>query len=305
MPYKSHALKIGSTWIGGILQSSAMNAARVESSPTAGSVYPLQININEIKDSFMFTSYNIATALGLLGLIGAPLGGGTTAELYEIQWTNAGQIAAGSVHRKLVFAEGRAVPRRLTARHREDAQLEIEIFGLSADGLTNPLTITEGVAVPTAIDDARHTLHSGVFGGVNFGCIQSLEFDFGNDIQSAGCTSNLFDSRLAISSIVPKITIQTLDANIVGTGGSQIPNIGKAGTHLNSSFKLRKRQAKIGAFVADGTAQHVVITCDGVAVPTTMFEGSANEDGTTTIEITGAHDGTNLPFVINTASVLT
>lgn len=43
-----------------------MNAARVESAPTAGAVYPLQININAIKYSFVFTSYSIATALGLM-----------------------------------------------------------------------------------------------------------------------------------------------------------------------------------------------------------------------------------------------
>ena len=305
MAWKSHALKLGSAWIGGIVSQVANNDARVEARPTAGSIYPLQVNINEIKNGFRFTSHNVATALSQLGFLGVALGGGTAAELYEILWTDAGQIAAGSVHRKLVLANGRAVPRRLSCSHREDAQLEIEIFGLSDNGLNNPLTITESIALPTAVDDARHTILSGNAAGIDLGCIQQLDFDFGIEIESAGCKSHIFDTRMDIRSVVPKIMIQTLDANLVGTGSSQFPTIGKACTHANTLFQLRKRTPKVGSFVANATEQHITITCDGTVVPTTMFEGANNDDGTTTLEITGTWDGTNVPFVINPAAALT
>lgn len=305
MSYKSHALKIGSTWIGGILKQSATNAAQVHSTPTAGSIYPIQISISEVKNSFGFTTNNIATALGVLGFTGIGLAVGTVCELYEILWNNDGSIASGSVHRKMSFAAGRAIPKKLSCQHRQDATLDIEVMGLSSDGLTSPLTITETVAAPTALDDARFTLHSASVAGIDMGCLQSLDFDFGTKMESDGCKSNIFDTRLKITEIVPKVTINTLDANLVGTGGSQIPTTGKACTHANTVFKLRKRTPKVATFVADATAEHVKITCDGVVVPTSIFDGSNNDDGSSAFEVTGAHDGTNLPFVVNNASALT
>jgi archaellum component FlaF (FlaF/FlaG flagellin family) len=80
---------------------------------------------------------------------------------------------------------------------------------------------------------------------------------------------------------------------------------GKAITHANTFFKIRKRKPKVAEFVADATAEHVKITCDGVIVPTTAFDASNNDNGSTTLEATGTFDGTNLPFVVNSASVLT
>jgi hypothetical protein len=303
--YKSHALKVGSNWIGGILKQNLSSKATVNASPTAGSIYPLQITINEVKSMFGFTTYNISTALGILGLTGVALGGGTTAELYEIQWTDGGQIASGSVHRKIVLAAGRVIPRKLSASNRQDATLDLEALGLSADGAASPLAITENVALPTALDDARFTLHSASAAGIDMGCLQSLDFDFGLQIETAGCKSNIYDTRIEINSIVPKININTLDANLFGTGGSQIPDKGKICLHSDTIFKLRKRKPKVAEFVADATTEHVKITCDGVIVPSDPFSGSNNDNGTTTFEITGSFDGTNLPFVINSASALT
>jgi hypothetical protein len=305
MSFKSHALKIGSTWIGGILKQSATNSAQVNATPTAGSIYPMQISISEVKNTFGFTTNNIATALGVLGFNGVALAVGTVCELYEILWNNDGSIASGTVHRKMSFNAGRAIPRKLSCQHRGDATLDIEAMGLSADGAASPLTITESVAAPTALDDARFTLHSALVANISMGCLQSLEFDFGTQMESEGCASNIFDTRLNVRQIVPKIMVSTLDSNLVGTGGSQIPTTGKACTHANTIFKLRKRVPKLAAFVADATAEHVKITCDGVVVPTTIFDGTNNDDGSTSFEITGAHDGTNLPFVVNNASALT
>jgi hypothetical protein len=54
MPFKSHALRINDVWIGGVLSTQALNDATVQSEPTAGSVYPLQVTIIQIKNRFSF-----------------------------------------------------------------------------------------------------------------------------------------------------------------------------------------------------------------------------------------------------------
>jgi hypothetical protein len=107
-----------------------------------------------------------------------------------------------------------------------------------------------------------------------------------------------------LKSIVPKIMVTTLNSALVGTGGSKIDLTGAAATHANTMIKLRKKIAKTATFVADATAEHITITADGIVMPTKPFEANRNEDGTTDFELTGTHDGTNLPFVINAAAAL-
>jgi hypothetical protein len=302
MTQKTHAIKVGSNWIGGILKANVTNQARVVAEPTAGSFYPQRITINEIKQTFGFSTNNVATALGLVGFLGLGLGSGVTIEVYEILTLPNGTIAPGTVHRKLAFGEGRIIPKQLACQHRADATLDLEVMGLSTNGTASPMVITESVAVPAALDDARHTLGNCTVSGIDVGCLQSLSMDFGLAMESAGCKSNIYDTRIKVSNVVPKVTVTTEDCDIVGDGGSQIPLVGKPCTHANTSFRLRKRTSKVGTFVADATTEHIRITCDGVVVPTNVFEASANEDGSSTLEVTGMFDGTNLPFVINTAS---
>jgi hypothetical protein len=304
MPYKAHALKIGSNWIGGILQSQFTSAATMQTDPTAGSPYPQIATISEIKTGFRFTSYNVASALGVLGFLGIPLAVGTVAELYEIQYGDDGFIVSGTTHRKVAFNAGRAFWRSITCQNRMDAQIEIEVMALSSDGVTNPATFTESVAAPTAVDTARHTIASVTLGGIAMGCVTDLRIESGMQITSETCNSNVFDTRMALNSIVPKITVTTLASQLVGSGAGKINISGAAATHANTSIKLRKRVAKTGTFVADATAEHIAITADGMVVPTQPFSASNNQDGNTAFELTATFDGTNLPYVINAASAL-
>ena len=304
MPYKAHALKIGANWIGGIVSSAFTNAATMQTEPTAGSIYPVQTSIQEIKAGFRFTSHNVSTALGILGFLGIPLSAQVPAELYEINYGDDGFIVAGSNHRKIAFSTGRAIWRTLSVANRQDAQIEIEVFGLSPDGSTNPAVFTEGVAAPAAVDDARHTIAFATLGGISMGCVTDLRIESGLTITPEGCKSDIFDTRMGVQSVVPKIMVTTLAAQLVGSGAGKINLPGIAATHANTSLKLRKRVNKTGTFVPDATAEHIAITADGMVVPVQPFQASNNADATTQFELTATFDGTNAPFLINAASAL-
>jgi hypothetical protein len=304
MPHKAHALKIGANWIGGIVSQAFTNAPSMQTEPTAGSIYPLQTSIQEIKAGFRFTSHNVASALGVLGFLGVPLSAQVPAELYEINYGDDGFVVAGSNHRKIAFSTGRAVWRTLSCGNRQDAQIEIEVFGLSPDGSTNPAVFSEGVAAPAAVDDARHTIAAVQLGGISMGCVTDLRLESGLQIQSDGCKSDVFDTRMGVQSVVPKIQVSTLAAELVGSAAGKINLPGIAATHANTFIKLRKRNNKTGTFLADATAQHIVITADGMVVPIEPFSAQNNADGNTRFEMTATFDGTNAPFLINAASAL-
>lgn len=304
MPYKAHALKIGANWIGGIISSQLTNAPNMLTEPTAGSVYPLQMSINEIKNGFRFTSYNVAAALGVLGFLGVPLSVGSPAELYEISYGDDGFITAGTTHRKVALSAGRAIWRTISCSNRQDAQIEIEIFGLSSNGALSPLTFTEGVAAPAAVDDARHTISSVQIAGLDMGCVTDVRLESGLQLTSEGCKSDIFDTRMGLQSVVPKIRVTTLKTELVGTGAGKVETTGAVATHANTSIKFRKRVNKTGTFVAAATAQHIAITADGMLVATDPFSANNNADANAVFELTAAFDGTNVPFLINAASAI-
>lgn len=304
MPYKAHALKLGNNWIGGIVSAAFTNATQMQTEPTAGSIYPVQTSIQEIKTGFRFTSNNVSAALGVLGFLGIPLSAQVPAELFEIQYGDDGFIVAGSNHRKIAFTTGRAIWRTISVANRQDAQIEIEVFGLSPDGSTNPAVFTEGVAAPAAVDDARHTIASATLAGIAMGCVTDLRIESGLTITPEGCKSDIFDTRMGVQSVVPKIQVTTLATQLVGSAAGKINLPGVAATHANTSIKLRKRVNKTGTFVADATAEHVAITADGMVVPVQPFQANNNADGSTQFELTATFDGTNAPFLINAASAL-
>ena len=54
----------------------------------------------------------------------------------------------------------------------------------------------------------------------------------------------------------------------------------------------------------DATAEHIVITSDGMVVPIQPFQAQNQADGNSQFELTAAFDGTNTPFLINAASAI-
>lgn len=304
MAYKAHALKIGTNWIGGILSQSYTTENQLQTDPVAGSAYPQQTSIQAIKAGFRFTSYNVRAALNVLGMLGISLTS-NTAELYEILYNDDGLIAAGSVHRRVALAAGRAIWRRISCSNQQDAQIEIEVMGLSTNGTTSPVAYSEAIALPAVVDADRHTINNVQLANIALGCVLNLTIDSGLQISTAACNSNVFDTRIDLRSIVPKITVTTLNSELVGSTAGKIDLSGAAATHANTSIRFRKRIAKTGTFVANATLEHIVITADGIVLPSQPFQSSQNEDGTTQFELTGTFDGTNLPLVINASSAIT
>lgn len=311
MAYKAHVLKIytdamgSAVLLGGILRQSAANRTRVVAEAVAGSQYALHASINEIKTGFTFQTHSLKQAIDAVGFAGLSLLSSTNPglELYEMLYTDQGQLAAGSVHRKLAIRNGRLVIRRLSCQHRQDASLELEAFAISSDGVTAPLTITGSVASPgTATDPARHTLGDIQLASVNMGCVQSLEIDFGINIDTLGCNSNIYDTQVDVPSILPNVMVTTKKVDVFDSSG--IPLIGKEATQANTYIKLRKRVKNTGSFVADATAEHILINSAGIVEVTTPFDGQAMEDATAQVKLHALFDGTNAPIVINTASAL-
>jgi hypothetical protein len=198
---------------------------------------------------------------------------------------------------------GRLVLRQLQCQHRQDARISLEAFAISSDGDADPMVITESLAAPTAATDpARWTIHDLTLEDIAAGCLQSINIDFGLTIDTTGCNSDVYDTLLDLTKVMPKITGTTKKTNILAA--ANIPIRGKAVTHANTLFQLRKRVRNTGSFVADATEEHIAITADGIAYVNKGFDGSNHEDGTADFTVDCTFDGTNTPLVWDTTAAI-
>jgi len=289
------------TMLTGITRQNLVTNSQVNGEPTSGEIYRRFQALYSQKLAPGWTTLNLANALGAIGVTGLSIGDLVTGlELYAQKNQEAGTRASGSTHRKFLFTEGIIVPRRLTCEHQGDASLEYEAL-VTYDGSNDPVQITESSALPGTITDSeRFTMGGCTIGGKTFSGKQSLEIDFGVNARSEGGDSDIWDTFAWIQDIQPTVTLRGMDPEWFKA--TNVPLVGLAATHANSTIYLRKRSAT--GFVADGTEEHIAITVDGLIVPDEAFSFDGST-GTVSMTLPLEYDGTNAPLTIDTASAIT
>lgn len=304
--HTAFAVKYGSTVVSGLQQLDAQTNPNVEAESNSGTPYPQFVVITEQKPRVMFSTKQVAALLGVTGLAGAAIDGTNGFVAYYASLASNGLPAAGTVHRSYTTNRGLLLPRRLVCQSRGNAQVDAEALVFSADGAAHPFVIADNVGLPTIVqNNIQHTIGPialGVTGTViTPDCLQNLTIDFANGAETLHCGSDLYDTHLQLPRVAPIITITGINAAVFGSAG--VPPVGLPLSHAATKIFLRKRATNGIGFVADGTAEHIKLTCCGVAV-VTQHTGQGTARAEVTIQITTAWDGTNAPVTINAASAI-
>ena len=300
--YGLFGITVDSTLLGGITQTDDDTQTEVANDALSGEVYNRWTAITAQNPVSRWTTKHVAAWLAGIGLGGSNIGGLTGGLTYYLQKRAAGGgRASGSVHRSLKVNDGLIIPRRLTVTHGQDAELSYEAITIY-DGANDPVVIADTVSLPTGLTDAeRFTLGPVSVGGVTIDHIRSLEIDFGITATPASSDGDIWPTHISIDSIAPMITFRGVDPKWFSS--SKVPLSGKAATHANTEIYLRKRAAG-GTFVADATAEHILLTAAGLARVTNPQSTQGNQPAETGIQITTSYDGSNAPIVIDTTSAL-
>lgn len=294
-----YGLTINATHLGGITNQAINTGSELVGEPTSGGVYPSFVSLVTQNPGINTTTHAIAAALGLVGVAGAAIAGaGVSAYAYAHA---AGATRGGaSLHKKYTFNAGMQVLRTLSCEHGKDAQLTLDTLGIY-DGTHDPIVLAELQSVPTLTDLERFTLGPITIGGIALTGVRRVEIDFGVSAAVEGSDGDVWPTFVSIDTIKPMITIRGIDPHwLKDTGGFLLE--GGAATHANTAIYLRKR-AIGGTFVADATAEHVLLTACGMAVVDTPFD-AGGEAGETELKLTCYHDGTNIPIIIDTTAAL-
>lgn len=222
--------------------------------------------------------------------------------MYWQKWASGGIRDAGAVHIQDKVAAGICHLRRITCEHQGDAVGEVAVEP-AYDGSADLIARTYNVALPAAgADEQRFTLGKTTLGNILFTHFTSLEIDFGFAIERRGSESEVQDRHISIAAINPVITLRGIDLGWFQA--SKIPVGTLAATHANTQIFLRKRAAG-GTFVADGTAEHILITAAGQLKVGRIGGASGREPSEIVAMLECKNDGTNPELLFNTAIAIT
>lgn len=271
----------------------------------ANSATPNHVQIVARKLMSNVQSFSIATLLDTLGITGLAINASSNSGIVAYwQKFNKNGFAESSNHRSYTFKKGVIVPKSISCQHREDAKLTFDVVPIY-DGTNAAVVLADNATLPTiTIAAARWTLGPITIGNEVLTEYTGIEIDFGNTVESGSSESDLDETHIAVRTHEPKITITGIDPAWMAASAFTID--GKAVAQATDAFYLRKRAVNGIGFVADGTAEHIKFTPNGVASIGQAVQAEAQRIGNTTIEVRlGIDNSGNAALVVDTTSAIT
>ncbi|MGB7325918.1 MAG: hypothetical protein WBD31_13670 [Rubripirellula sp.] len=308
--HQPYAFSLNNTLISAVSRQSVTPQSTISNDVHAGSPYAKSTTINAQSNQATMTTFDLVKALALLGSEGVKIDTGG-AKLYQIELDPlTGLPETTAVHRYLSMARGKVVPVRMSCEHQRDAELEMLVHAVvnpatfvASELETYPIVVTEDTALPTGLEgDKRWTLAKTKVAGVTLDCSLNVSIDFGINITTEGCQSNIFDSTVVIAEIKPVIRIR--GKNLKKFHEDAIPAKGKACTHANTEIFLRQRLTDEAGFGLPTEPSHIKFTADGIAHWTTYHDAQNNNRLENELQIDCRHDGTDVGLVVATSVVM-
>lgn len=305
VPNGGTPLEVANDTIAALSSVSMPVQANVQREVTAGDVFASSGRIDFTSIDLSFTSFMAKGMLDLIGLAGACIApSGDSYNVYVARYDCSGP-AAGAVHRRYAITKGMLFLQSMECDHQGDLTVGAQLRAVY-DGTNNPVTTTDGVALPSAaqIGDqtGRWTLSGGAKSLVNAIAVankRSVSVDFGVNTSTQGADSESFDSFASIDSVLPVITVQGVDLLWFDAIGLTIN--GKAVAHANTDIRFRKRDGAGGFLTTDA----IQMTAAGPAFYDQLLSASGVEAATMSFRIEPIKDsGGNAPIVFNTGIAL-
>lgn len=141
----------------------------------------------------------------------------------------------------------------LSAQQGQPAELRARLAFLSSDGLTNPITWTDGVAI-TATDKVQHqfTLGPLKLNGSFIGGGQGMEWDNRLTIDEAMADGEVFPTYHDVESYVTQIVYRTRNTALLATYNDPVA--------ITSCTAFLRKKAANGYLVANATEEHIGLT---------------------------------------------
>lgn len=217
----------------------------------AGHVHPLFRATISQKPALEFSTPEIGTLLGAIGVGGASLG--AVATYFKKAAVTGNDIRASGTHMKVTIAASCGYWSTIRLPHNAAGDASVVLTA-----------VYDGVNAPFAYAGAQN-LAGNLAAGTFFGAgpvslngtaipgIKEITIDSGIKLIQEGASSEVYDTFVGVEMTEPKITIKTLEMVNWATLG--IGGVALDGT--NGLVFYARKLANLGARVADATAEHI------------------------------------------------
>ena len=296
----------GTTTLGGVSTSAVNNNPEIIQDYADGGIHPTLTTIKAFAEELSFTTNNIDKAFDLIGSVGDCIDDGSSIEIYYARFTACSKgPAPGAIHRRITISQGDNVaglfhPGSVSTDHRGDATFSFMVKP-QTDGTNSPLTIEVDIALPadlqTRIDNQnRYTIGPVTLAGTIYNGIKSFGIEFGIGVTRESADSSIFDEFIGIEKTATKISLSGLNPDWVTPGTIS----GSALAHADTQLVLRRRTRGAAGYVPAATAEHIVITTNGLAVPTNVASSNEQNPVESGIDVYCDFDGINSPLTVQT-----
>lgn len=275
-------------------------------SDEGGSLYDETRSIVAQLPEAQWTSKSLATWLTYIGLAGYCIsadGSHPGLRLFGQALNSCKTTPAAGANLRYTFNKGLIVLGELNAVRGQDATISLMVHALT-DGTNAPVAIAySSVTLPTSLLTQQYTLGVCKVGNVTLTDLVSLNLKFGVQVTKKDPgPGSIWADDIAVKKIQPVAMFTLRDPTVLDA--ASIPLGAKQATHAQTIIQLKKR-ANYSSFVANGTAEHIKLTMNGIAYVPDAVEGSGNDETTNTICCEGVHDGTNVPILFTIGTTYT
>jgi len=233
------------------------------------------------------TTLNVEEALDITGVDGAEVPAEQTA-IFSFCKKSSYHGRATTGGEKYTFTKGLFVPRTLSGEAGEDSALQVEFFGISADGVTSPYTRSANVTAITPLGVSE----SFVFGKCTLAAaaipqIARYRLDFGAAMGAV--RYKIYPEEIVRDEWLPVLTLYTHDLSAEAT----ITEPGAAGEVI----LFLQQRTKHAGLAAASASSHIKITMKVGYLTTQVRGGTQKDNKTLEIQIHGEWDGTNVVLV--------
>lgn len=294
----------GNVRLGGLTTDSLPMGSQVAGEGTSGSLWPHIVSLTGQNPTRGWATKELVDHLlnfnSLGDTIGHTLVGGDPGlRLWQYKHASGGTRATGNTHRYLTFNQGIVVPGGIIVEHQGDAVMTYAAIPVSLDGVTSPITISEDQAIPTAVlEDKRFTMGPVYIAGTQFTHVRGIEVSFGVTAVAEGTDSDIWPSQVSVRTVQPSILLRGIDTAWFSDAGGKVPALGRAFDSADTWIFLKKR-LQGGAYVPDGTTEHIRLNCTGMAVMDQVHDATFNDPSEMSLRMVLRGDLTTPPLTIS------
>ena len=285
--HTSGPIQIGSTVLGGITNLGSALGSQVRGEATSGEICARVMALISQKPTVDFTTEDIKAALTLCGPTGGSLAT-SPLTLFGSHLLPGGSIDSAATHISLAAALGILYPTSLSCSHQGNASISYRADVFSADGATQPWTLSTAATLPTITQANLYTLKTAQIGGVTIGQETQVSVDFGLRVLTESSASNPLPEIASLRGVFPTISVSS----------SKQGNILSSLNGASGAFSIVLQQRAQGGLFGSGT-----VTLAGICLGLQETIFRAGGQGAAHVGLVGhvEWDGTHDPIVFTGA----